>query len=189
MLCMDGANSMTGNPPDLPAFAALARDNDALLYLDDAHGFGIVGERGSHDPTPYGRRGNAVVRWFGEGYDHIVLTAGFSKAYSSLLAFAAIPAQLRPYLKATVPSYMYSGPVPVASLATARLGLEVNRRRGDDRRAQLDPPPGPCSTTWTSSASPPPTPAASPSSSWPWPTRPTWTRSAASCSSVASTSP
>jgi 8-amino-7-oxononanoate synthase len=137
VLCMDGINSMNGNPPDLPGFAALAREHDALLYLDDAHGFGIVGERGGHDPTPYGRRGNSVVRWFGERYDHIVLTAGFSKAYSSLLAFAAIPAQLRPYLKATVPSYMYSGPVPVASLATALLGLEVNRRRGDDLRAQL----------------------------------------------------
>jgi 8-amino-7-oxononanoate synthase len=36
-----------------------------------------------------------------------------------------------------VPSYIYSGPVPVASLATALLGLEVNRRRGDDLRAQL----------------------------------------------------
>jgi 8-amino-7-oxononanoate synthase len=36
-----------------------------------------------------------------------------------------------------VPSYVYSGPVPVASLATALLGLEVNRRRGDELRAQL----------------------------------------------------
>ena len=66
-----------------------------------------------------------------------MLTAGLSKAYSSLLAFAAIPTRLRPYLKATVPSYMYSGPVPVASLATALLGLEANRRRGDDLRIQL----------------------------------------------------
>jgi 8-amino-7-oxononanoate synthase len=137
VLCLDGINSMTGNPPDVPAFAALAREHDAILYLDDAHGFGIVGERGTHDPTPYGSRGNAVVRWFGERYDHIVLTAGLSKAYSSLLAFAAIPTRLRVYLKATVPSYMYSGPVPVASLATALLGLEANRRRGDDLRIQL----------------------------------------------------
>ena len=40
---MDGINSMTGNPPDLPAFLALAQANDALLYVDDAHGFGVVG--------------------------------------------------------------------------------------------------------------------------------------------------
>jgi len=36
-----------------------------------------------------------------------------------------------------VPSYVYGGPVPVASLATALLGLEANRRRGDELRAQL----------------------------------------------------
>ena len=36
-----------------------------------------------------------------------------------------------------VPSYVHGGPVPVASLATALLGLEVNRRRGDELRAQL----------------------------------------------------
>jgi hypothetical protein len=36
-----------------------------------------------------------------------------------------------------VPSSIYSGPVPVASLATALLGLEVDRRRGDDVRALL----------------------------------------------------
>ena len=137
LLCMDGINSMTGNPPDLPAFAALAREHDALLYLDDAHGFGIIGERDGYDPTPYGRRGNAIVRWFGESYDRIVLTAGFSKAYSSLLAFVTCSDELKRYLKATVPSYVYSGPVPVASLATALAGLEVNQRRGDELRAQL----------------------------------------------------
>ena len=137
VLCMDGVNSMTGNPPDLPAFASLARDHDALLYVDDAHGFGVLGERTGYDPSPYGRRGNAVVRWFGEDYDSIVLTAGFSKAYSSLLAFVALPTRLKRYLKVMVPSYVYGGPVPVASLASTLLGLEVNRRRGDELRAQL----------------------------------------------------
>ena len=137
VICMDGVNSMTGNPPDLPAFAALAREHDALLYVDDAHGFGVLGERDGYDPSPFGRRGNAVVRFFGESYDHVVLTAGFSKAYSSLLAFVAVPTALKRYLKAMVPSYIFSGPVPVASLATAQLGLEANRRRGDELRAQL----------------------------------------------------
>ena len=137
ILCMDGINSMTGNPPDLPAFAALARAHDALLYVDDAHGFGVIGERSGYDPSPYGRRGNAIVRFFGESYDHVVLAAGFSKAYSSLLAFVACPAPLKQFLKVMVPSYIYSGPVPVASLATALLGLQVNQRRGDELRAQL----------------------------------------------------
>jgi 8-amino-7-oxononanoate synthase len=137
VLCMDGINSMTGNAPDLPAFAALAREQDALLYVDDAHGFGVIGERGGYDPSPYGRRGNGVVRWLGEDYDHIVLTAGFSKAYSSLLAFVAVPARLRHFLKLMVPTYCYGGPVPVASLATTLLGLQANEHRGDELRARL----------------------------------------------------
>src|SRR4051794_32885931 len=39
LVCMDGVNSMTGNAPDLRAFAAVARAHGALLYVDDAHGF------------------------------------------------------------------------------------------------------------------------------------------------------
>jgi len=52
LICMDGVNSMTGNPPDLPAFAGLARTHDALLYLDDAHGFGVIGQRSPDEPCP-----------------------------------------------------------------------------------------------------------------------------------------
>jgi len=137
LICMDGVNSMTGNPPELARFAHLARAYDALLYVDDAHGFGVVGERAGDEPCPYGRRGNGVVRHLGESYDNVVLTGGFSKAYSSLLAFVACPTELKDLLKIAAPPYLYSGPSPVASLASALVGLEVNARRGDDLRAEL----------------------------------------------------
>ena len=101
LICMDGVNSMTGNPPRLAEFAAVARAYDATLYVDDGHGFGVVGERSREEPCPYGRRGNGVVRHLGESYDHLVLTAGFSKAYSSLLAFIACPSPVRRLLKVT----------------------------------------------------------------------------------------
>ena len=137
LVCMDGINSMTGNPPQLPALAALARAHDALLYVDDAHGFGVVGERHREELTPYGRRGNGVVRHLGEGYDQLVLTGGFSKAYSSLLAFVACPPELKRLLKVTAPPYLYSGPSPVASLASVLVGLQINDARGDEVRAVL----------------------------------------------------
>ena len=59
---MDGVNSMTGNAPDVAAFAALAREHDALLYVDDAHGFGVIGERSPDELCDWGTRGNGVVR-------------------------------------------------------------------------------------------------------------------------------
>jgi 8-amino-7-oxononanoate synthase len=137
LICVDGVNSMTGNAADISALASLAREHDALLYVDDAHGFGVIGERSSDEATSYGLRGNSVVRHVGESYDHIVLVAGLSKAYSSLAAFLACPQELKSLLKTAAPPYLYSGPSPIASLATTLAGLDVNEQRGDAIRADL----------------------------------------------------
>jgi 8-amino-7-oxononanoate synthase len=137
MVCVDGVNSMTGDIPDLRTYARLCREHDALLYVDDAHGFGVIGERDGTEPSPYGLHGNAIVRHVGESYDDIVLVGGFSKAYSSLLAFLALPTAVKNQLKVAAPTYLYSGPSPVASLATVLAGLDVNDERGDDLRAHL----------------------------------------------------
>jgi 8-amino-7-oxononanoate synthase len=137
LVCMDGVNSMTGNAPDLVAFAAVARRHGALLYVDDAHGFGVIGERTPLEPCPYGVRGNSIVRHAGESYENVVLVGGFSKAYSSLLAFIACPTDVKELLKVAAPPYLYSGPSPVASLATVIAGFDVNDARGDLLRANL----------------------------------------------------
>jgi 8-amino-7-oxononanoate synthase len=137
LVCMDGVNSMTGNPPDLNAFAEVTRRHGALLYVDDAHGFGVIGERAPGEPCPYGCRGNSIVRHFNESYDDLVLVGGFSKAYSSLLAFIACPTEMKNLLKVAAPPYLYSGPSPVASLATVLAGLDVNDCRGDELRRTL----------------------------------------------------
>jgi 8-amino-7-oxononanoate synthase len=137
LICIDGVNSMTGNAVDLPAFADLARSYDALLYVDDAHGFGIIGERTDDELSPYGNRGNSIVRYAGETYDHVILVAGLSKAYSSLAAFLTCSPELKRLLKTAAPPYLYSGPSPIASLATVLTGLDVNENRGDAIRADL----------------------------------------------------
>lgn len=136
VFCIDGVNSMTGNVPDLPTYARICREYDTILYVDDTHGFGVIGE----SPTPalpYGLRGNSIVRYFGETYDHIVLVAGFSKSYSSLLAFLALPTSLKNHLKVAAAPYLYSGPSPTASLATVLAGFRVNDAEGDDFREAL----------------------------------------------------
>jgi 8-amino-7-oxononanoate synthase len=137
LICIDGVNSMTGNAADVSAFARVAREYDALLYVDDAHGFGVIGERADDETSPYGKRGNGIVRYFDESYDDVVFVAGLSKSYSSLAAFLACPPELKRLLKTAAPPYLYSGPSPVASLATTIAGLEVNEARGDAIRADL----------------------------------------------------
>ena len=137
LICMDGVNSMTGNAPDLNDFARLARRYDAVLYVDDAHGFGVIGERSDDELSPYGNRGNSIIRYAGETYENVVLVSGLSKAYSSLAAFLTCSPELKRLLKTAAPPYLYSGPSPVASLATVIAGLDVNEKRGDAIRADL----------------------------------------------------
>jgi 8-amino-7-oxononanoate synthase len=137
LVCMDGVNSMTGNAPRLPEIAALCREEGALLYVDDAHGFGVIGERRGDETSPYGARGNSVVRHLDESYENLILVGGFSKAYSSLLAFLALPTRLKELLKFAASPYLYSGPSPTASLATVLAGFDVNESRGDAIRADL----------------------------------------------------
>ncbi|HET9641817.1 MAG TPA: pyridoxal phosphate-dependent aminotransferase family protein [Burkholderiaceae bacterium] len=137
VIALDGVNSMTGNIPDLHEFSRIALHYDALLYVDDAHGFGLIGERSSRENCPYGRKGNSIFRHQNVSYENAVLVGGLSKAYSSLLAFLALPSGLKQALKVLAPPYLYSGPSPVASLATTLAGLEVNRKRGDALRADI----------------------------------------------------
>jgi 8-amino-7-oxononanoate synthase len=77
------------------------------------------------------------VRHFGETYENVVLVGGLSKSYSSLAAFIACPTPLKRLLKTAAPPYLYSGPSPIASLATVLAGLELNEKRGDVIRADL----------------------------------------------------
>ncbi len=68
---------------------------------------------------------------------HVVLVGGFSKAYSSLLAFITLPTPWKNLVKVGAPPYLYSGPSPTASLATGFAGFDVNEARGDALRAEL----------------------------------------------------
>ena len=134
LVCMDGVNSMTGNAPDIRAFAAVARTHGALLYVDDAHGFGVIGERrAGRDIACTARAATASSATATRPTTTSCSSAGFSKAYSSLLAFIACPTEVKDLLKVAAPPYLYSGPSPVASLAT-RAG-RLRRQRAPRRRA------------------------------------------------------
>jgi 8-amino-7-oxononanoate synthase len=137
LICIDGVSSLTGATSELGSLAMLARANDALLYIDDEAGFGVIGERGPDELCAFGKRGNSIVRHFGESYDNIVLVAGFSKAYSALLTFLALPTAFKKTLRAAAPVNPQPTPTALAAVATVLEGLAVNERRGDALRLEL----------------------------------------------------
>ncbi|MFE8601073.1 aminotransferase class I/II-fold pyridoxal phosphate-dependent enzyme [Archangium violaceum] len=136
LICVDGVYSPNGAFANVPELVALARKYGAILYIDDAHGFGIIGE----DPSPehpYGRKGNGIVQHLGQTYDNVIYVGALSKAYSSMAAFMSCPARLKDYLKLHIDTYVYSGPVPTAAFASTLAALEVNRTQGEQIRRKL----------------------------------------------------
>ncbi|MGW1996526.1 aminotransferase class I/II-fold pyridoxal phosphate-dependent enzyme [Embleya sp. NPDC001921] len=136
LILVDGVYSMTGDYADMRRLSALAAEYGAVVYVDDAHGFGVVGEK-PDESAPLGRAGNGIVRHFDSGYDNVVYVGGCSKAYSSLAAFVACSAPMQKFIKTFATPYDLSGPSPTASLATLWSGLDINERRGDVLRDRL----------------------------------------------------
>ena len=66
--------------PDLREFARLAREYDAQLYVDDAHG-SACRRALARRALRVGLRGNGVIRHHGQTYENVIFVAGFSKAY------------------------------------------------------------------------------------------------------------
>ncbi len=136
IICVDGVYSMSGDYANLKELVKLAKKYDAIVYVDDAHGFGVIGENPSRE-YPYGRKGNGVVKYLGMNYDHILYVAGLSKAYSSLAAFVGCSIKMKEFLQAYATPYDLSGPCPSASLGSVIAGLKINTEKGDILRNKV----------------------------------------------------
>ncbi len=136
VIALNGVYSMTGAMPDLAAIQKLASEHGALVYVDDAHGFGILGANPDL-ANPYGHGGGGVVRHQNLSFDNLVYVAGLSKAFSSMAAFVTCRSAEERQLFESASTSIFSGPIPVASMASALAGLQVNEREGDARRRIL----------------------------------------------------
>lgn len=138
VIAIDGVYSMSGEYPPLPAFARLAQEYNAWVYIDDAHGIGVIGENPSPE-APYGHKGNGIVRYYGLDYvqDRLIYVAGLSKSFSSFGAFISCNDLKMKNLFRSASTFIFSGPPPVASLASALAGIRLNQRDGEVWRAQI----------------------------------------------------
>ncbi len=101
LITIDGVYSMSGELPPLREFHELSLRNQAILYVDDAHGTGVLGSHGRG--TIYDALGT---------YENVLAIGSLSKAFSCFGGFIGCPNELHQLLKIRSNSYVFGGPVP-----------------------------------------------------------------------------
>lgn len=112
LIVSDSVFSMDGDLAPLPTLQQLAQDHEASLMVDDAHGFGVLGERG---------RG-AVERW---NLRPDVYVATLGKSVGASGAFVAGSETLIEYLVQRARSWVFSTATSPAVAAAARASIEL----------------------------------------------------------------
>ncbi|RKT99073.1 glycine acetyltransferase [Burkholderia sp. Nafp2/4-1b] len=129
MICLDGVYSITGNYARLTELQQLAHQYNAILFVDDAHGFGLLGSR-TNSQNPYGD-GSGIVKHLDLSYENILYVAGTAKNMGAAMAFAGVSSQLKRTLLAFSKPLDYSQqPIPF-TFGILNAGLDLLESEGD----------------------------------------------------------
>lgn len=114
LIVVDGVYSMEGDIANLPEIVRLAKKYGARIMVDDAHGFGVLGEHG---------RGTA--EYFGLEDEVDIIMSTFSKSLASLGGFIAAKEDVIHYVKHHSRPFIFSASVPPSNAAAAMESLNI----------------------------------------------------------------
>ena len=117
LIVVDGVFSMEGDLCKLPEIVQLAEKYGASVMVDEAHGFGVLGDHG-----------RGVCNHFGLT-DHVDLIMGtFSKGFASIGGFIAGSKTTINFIRHQARSYIFSASCTPAATAAAHKSLEIMLR-------------------------------------------------------------
>lgn len=114
LVVMDGVFSMSGDIADLPPLIEVAKEHDALVYVDEAHSLGVLG-----------RGGRGTVHHFGVNDDVDIVMGTFSKSLGSMGGFIAGDAQMVEFLKHRARCLIFTAALAPAVAGAVLRALEV----------------------------------------------------------------
>lgn len=126
LIITDGVFSMDGDGAPLSALAELAQQKRAWLMVDDAHGFGVLGQTGGGLIQQLGLRSDQVP----------ILVGTFGKAFGTFGAFVAGDEHLIETLIQRARAYIYTTAPPPAVIEATRTSLRLVQR-ASERREKL----------------------------------------------------
>lgn len=128
IIVVDGVFSMDGDLAPVKKLLALAEQYDALLLVDDAHGFGILG-----------KHGHGILEQENISSDRIIYIGTLGKAAGVSGAFVCAQETLIEWLIQKGRPFIYSTATPPAIAHTLSKSLEIiDSDEGSNRRTQLN---------------------------------------------------
>lgn len=127
LIVTDGVFSMSGDIANLPEIVRLAKKYGARVMVDDAHGFGVLGEHG---------RGTAEYYGLEDEIDIIMGT--FSKSLASLGGYMAASKSVVEYVKHKSRPFIFAAAITPANAATALEALRILKAEPERSKALLD---------------------------------------------------
>jgi len=114
IIVADGVFSMTGDIMKLPEVVALAKKYGAYVYVDDAHGLGVMG--------PQGR---GTMQHFELTKDVDFNMGTFSKSFASIGGVISGSKDAIDYVRHSARSFMFSASMPPAAVATVSACIDM----------------------------------------------------------------
>lgn len=114
LIVTDGVFSMEGDVADLPTITRLAKQYNASVMVDEAHGIGVFGEGG-----------RGTCNHFGVQDDVDLIMGTFSKSLASLGGFIASDKVITNYLRHHSRSYIFTASITPASTAAVNAALDI----------------------------------------------------------------
>ena len=128
LIVTDGVFSMDGDITPVKALVAIAEQYDALLLVDDAHGFGVLGEQG-----------HGILEQFNIASERIIYIGTLGKAAGVSGAFVCAQAPFIDWLIQKGRPYIYSTATPPAIAHALLKSLSIiESNEGKSRRRQLN---------------------------------------------------
>lgn len=125
LIVTDGVFSMDGNIAPLPDLVEIAKKNNMMTMVDDAHAMGVLGKNGA-----------GTASHFGLEQDIDIMMGTLSKAAASEGGYVASSKDLIDYLRNAARSFIYSTALAPSTIAVAIKALEIIER-DEARRAHL----------------------------------------------------
>ena len=114
LIAVDGVFSMEGDLANLPEIVKLAKKYKANIFVDDAHGIGVMGKLGA-----------GTADHFGLTSDVDMIMGTFSKSLASIGGFVAADNDTINYLKHNARSLIFSASIAPANAASVIAAIDL----------------------------------------------------------------